>query len=343
MVEFHDDAIFPEVFIGGVQRFPNEPNSTGGPGFYTTIQQTVGGQVYATSRRQQAVWSFAVQLNRKKREYVKDLIAFVLARRGGTIGFRLKYSFEHNSTALGFWHGGLSSPHEKGQQHAFGDQFLGTGDGTTVRFPIAKRFVDAVGYEYVKRIHKPIQGTVLVGKNAAAVPSGFTVDHEQGFVDFAVAPADGDVLTCGFEYHFPVLFGEEIDRQLQAIETNKGREALSTITMVELLLPGALGEDFSPGGAKIVETASTTYLNRSARTWVITPTTGSVPVRLPDPFLFLAALGGPHFTLINASGVNTFALQTESGVAVRTVAPGESVRCHVAPGPSVAAQWFVVV
>ena len=113
--------------------------------------------------------------------------------------------------------------------------------------------------------------------------------------------------------------------------------------MQELLLPGALGEDFSPGGAKVINASSVTFLNRSARTWVITPTTGAVPIRLPDPFLFLAALGGPHFTLINASGSNTFALQTESGTAVRTVASGESVRCHVAPGPSVAAQWYVVI
>ncbi len=85
------------------------------------------------------------------------------------------------------------------------DQELGTGDGVTTTFQLVKRYGDAANAE-VRRITRPVPGSVRVAIDGAELTGGFTVDHATGVVTFDAAPAAGALVTAGFEFDVPARF-----------------------------------------------------------------------------------------------------------------------------------------
>ena len=59
---------------------------------------------------------------------------------------------------------------------------------------------------WVRRIVKPVAGTVRVAHGGVEAVSGWTVDATTGVVTFAMAPAAGVLVTAGFEFDVPVRF-----------------------------------------------------------------------------------------------------------------------------------------
>jgi uncharacterized protein (TIGR02217 family) len=120
-----------------------------------------------------------------------ELVAFFEARRGRMYGFRFRDPVDWKSCA-------------PSQPVSMTDQALGLGDGGTTAFQLVKRYGgDEAAWD--RRIAKPVEETVLVGVDGAAT-TGFSVDLETGVVTFDAAPADGAVLTAGFEFDVPVRF-----------------------------------------------------------------------------------------------------------------------------------------
>ncbi|MFE1599933.1 phage distal tail protein, Rcc01695 family [Methylobacterium sp. ID0610] len=139
----------------------------------------------------------------RRAEDIALLLAFFEERRGPLYGFRWRDTFDHASCALG-------------RQPAATDQPIGTGDGSTTVFQLAKTYGAAFA-PYVRPIVKPVAGSVRVAVNGAELPaSAVTVDPTTGRVTLATAPAAGAAVTAGFLFDVPVRFATdriEIDHQ----------------------------------------------------------------------------------------------------------------------------------
>ena len=58
----------------------------------------------------------------------------------------------------------------------------------------------------VRRIVKPVAGSVRVALASVEALSGWSVDATTGIVTFGTAPAAGVLVTAGFEFDVPVRF-----------------------------------------------------------------------------------------------------------------------------------------
>ena len=112
------------------------------------------------------------------------------------------------------------------------DQAIGTGDGVTASFQLAKKYGSAFA-PYQRTIKKPVQGTLLVAVAGAAQTEGsaFTADYSLGTVTFLAGhiPAGGAAVTAGFEFDVPVRF--DTDR----IEVNLQNLAAGSIPHIPII------------------------------------------------------------------------------------------------------------
>ena len=68
----------------------------------------------------------------------------------------------------------------------------------------------------MREIRKPVGGTVLVAVDGAEA-TGWSCDHATGTVTFDAPPADGTVVTAGFEFDVPVRF--DVDRIAVSVDS----------------------------------------------------------------------------------------------------------------------------
>jgi uncharacterized protein (TIGR02217 family) len=177
-------------------RFPAalSVGSSGGPERRTEIVALSNGfeernSPWAHSRRR-----YDAGLGVRSLDDLAAVVAFFEARHGRLYGFRWKDWTDFRSCAPSATPAPL-------------DQVLGTGDGSAAVFALRKVYASGA-QSYARPIGKPVEGSVLVAVDGAAQAEGadFSVDHETGRVHFAAAPADGAVVTAGFEFDVPVRF-----------------------------------------------------------------------------------------------------------------------------------------
>jgi len=164
------------------------------PEFSTSVAVTASG-----FERRNAVWSnarlrFDVGPGIRSDAELGELIAFFRARRGAARGFRLRDPSDHSSNGM------TGAP-------AASDQLIGTGDGLTAAFPLVKRYGEGDDAQ-VRRITRPVTGSVLVSINGTPVVSGWVLEPG-GMIVFATAPAAGAVIRAGFLFDVPVRFAED--------------------------------------------------------------------------------------------------------------------------------------
>ena len=85
------------------------------------------------------------------------------------------------------------------------DQAIGTGDGATTAFQLMKTYISGPA-SWVRKIAKPVDGTVRVAVAGVEQTSGIIIDATTGLVTFASAPAAGAAITAGYEFDTPVRF-----------------------------------------------------------------------------------------------------------------------------------------
>jgi uncharacterized protein (TIGR02217 family) len=175
--------------------------AAGGPERMTDIARLASGGEsrnarWAASRKRWEVGGAAMKL-----DVAHDLVAFFEARRGRLYGFRFRDPVDCRSCAPSI------AP-------AAVDQPLGIGDGDVASFQLIKRY--GGGSESWDRvILKPAEGSVLVAVDGAATTE-FDIDLTTGVVTFHSPPAEGAVLTAGFEFDTPVRF--DVDRLELSLE-----------------------------------------------------------------------------------------------------------------------------
>ncbi len=198
-------------------RFPDNISrgARGGPSRRTQVVELASGDEernasWADSRRRYDV-SYGV----RRADDLASVVAFFEARNGRLHGFRFKDWSDYKSSAPSAAPAAL-------------DQLIGTGDGATTAFQLAKAYASAA-QSWSRAITKPVAGSVLIAVNGVAQPSGWTVDHSTGIVSFAAAPASGAAIRAGFEFDVPVRFDSD------TLDVTLDIERLGSITSIGLV------------------------------------------------------------------------------------------------------------
>jgi uncharacterized protein (TIGR02217 family) len=179
-----DDVRFPTAISRGV---------SGGPERRTDVVTTASGREERNSRWANSRRTYNVGYGVKTIQQLQQVIDFFEGRRGRLHAFRFRDHVDFKSCAAN------ATPQRS-------DQNLGVGTGTQAAFQLVKRY-GAPLREYVRVISAPVAGTVVVGVNGIAT-TAFTVNAQTGVVTFNAGniPANGAVVTAGFEFDVPVRF-----------------------------------------------------------------------------------------------------------------------------------------
>ena len=340
---FHDAALFPPRISYG---------SVGGPGHATINKRSPGGRRHAVKRGGvRPLRSYTVQW-RQPRSNAADVLRFVLAREGSAYGFRFWdwTDFSTNTNPITEVIDG-----EGGER-----QTIGTGDGSTVRFPLVRTYQDS-GAEVVRRIEKPMRLSeahaiggehdeigflsgatastihrVWVDDVAQTLDVDVSIDYATGELVFATAPDAAAVIEWGGYYVVPVVFSEETDRMLGMIAPQNAWREFEEITLHETQQDSTLvALERDPGGARYITLGA-------AATQVIFEFVNGAMQRIDgdacavDPDLILPApaawmLGGPLFRITNAGSLRNIEVKWHDTTSLLTLAPGYTAEFYLAP------------
>ena len=189
--------------------------ASGGPEFATQVSTSSSGYEQRNAGWSDARLRFDAGVGVRSEDDLRTMLAFFRARRGRANGFRFTDPFDHSSR-------------DDDQPATALDQQIGTGDGVTTRFALVKQY-GADAEPYARRITRPQTGSIVVGIDGVAAAGWQAADL--GFIDFAVAPAIGAVVTAGFTFDVPVRF--DTDRVDVAASGWRSGEAPS-VPLVEL-------------------------------------------------------------------------------------------------------------
>lgn len=192
--------------------------SSGGPERRTEVITLGSGFEVRNAPWAQSRRRFNVGAGLKTLDDLAVVTAFFEARAGRLYGFRFSDPTDHQSAAPSVGVAAL-------------DQVLGVGDGVRVQFQLTKDYSDAGG-GYSRVITKPVAGSVRVAVAGGELAAGaFTVDATTGVVTLGSAPAAGQTITAGFQFHTPVRF--DTDRLDAAIEAF-GAGRFVSIPLIEI-------------------------------------------------------------------------------------------------------------
>lgn len=194
-----------------------EYGSGGGPSFSTDVVAIDNGFERRNQNWSQARRVFDARTGVRSAADAAALLAFFHARAGRARGFRLRDWSDYSSAE-----DGVSAP-------AFSDQVLGTGDGVATQFALRKSYASGA-VAHLRRIAKPVAGSVLVGVGGSPLASGFSVDTAMGIVTFATPPASGQGVTAGFLFDVPVRF--DTDQLALTVENYSAYSA--AISLIEV-------------------------------------------------------------------------------------------------------------
>lgn len=198
-------------------RFPDNISrgARGGPERRTQIVELASGDEernasWANSRRR-----YDAAYGIRRADDLAAVVAFFEARNGRLYGFRWKDWGDYKSC--------LPS-----ETPTVSDQVIGTGDGSTTAFQLAKNYTSG-GQTWKRTITKPVAGTVTAALDGITQASGWSVDTTTGLVTFTTAPANSVAVTAGFEFDVPVRFDTD------QLDVTYDLERLGSITSIPLI------------------------------------------------------------------------------------------------------------
>ncbi|WP_439542648.1 phage distal tail protein, Rcc01695 family [Hyphomicrobium sp.] len=210
---FHETR-FPTAISRGAQ---------GGPERRTDVVVLGSGYEERNSRWASSRRSYNAGYGVRSLEALHEVIAFFEERRGRFHGFRWRDHADWKSGPPG----AVPTPL---------DQVIGIGNGAALTFQLKKTY--GVSHApFVRDIKKPVAGTVKIAVAGITKTSGthFSVNADTGLVTFAggQAPADGALVTAGFEFDVPVRFDtDKLEINLSGFQSG----AIPSIPVVEIRL-----------------------------------------------------------------------------------------------------------
>ena len=195
--------------------------ATGGPVRRTDIVNLSNGREQRNQRWRDSRRVYDAGSGVKSLADLYAVLEFFEARGGQLYGFRFRDPLDWKSCGPG----GTPSA---------SDQVIGTGNGATSAFHLVKTYADAGG-SWVRRIAKPVTGTVLISVNAAVKPTAsFSLDATTGTVTFAAGhiPTPGAIVRAGYAFDVPVRFDtDRLDVNLAHFDAGR----IPTILLTEVL------------------------------------------------------------------------------------------------------------
>ncbi len=180
-------------------RFPENLSyqSRGGPRYSTSIVSVKSG---AEARNQNWTYPLHMYDAAKDNRTIAEMNA-LLNHFHGCAGMYYGFRFKD-------WADYKSVPSTIGSVISATDQVLGTANGTATTFQLRKGYPLGNLTRY-RKISKPVAGTVLVAVDSVPTTTGWTVDTTTGIITFTTAPANGAVISAGFEFDVPVRFASD--------------------------------------------------------------------------------------------------------------------------------------
>jgi len=198
-------------------RFPDNISrgARGGPERRTQIVELASGDEernasWANSRRR-----YDAAYGIRRADDLAAVVAFFEARNGRLYGFRWKDWGDYKSCLPS------AAPSTT-------DQAIGTGDGAATIFQLVKAYSSGA-QTWTRSITKPVAGTVMVALDGVAQASGWSMDSTSGQITFTTAPANGVVVSAGFEFDVPVRFDTD------QLDVTHDLERLGSITSIPLI------------------------------------------------------------------------------------------------------------
>ena len=213
LIPFHE-VRFPTAIAFG---------ASGGPERRTEIVTLGSGHEERNSRWADSRRRYNAGYGVRSLDDLHAVIAFFEERRGRLYGFRWRDRTDWKSCA-------------PGETPAATDQAIGTGDGATTTFQLAKTY-GGVDAPWVRTIVKPVVGTVLVAVDGTPASEGgdWTVDPATGVVTFeagAIPGVDAPV-TAGYAFDVPVRFDtDRLEISLSGFQAGE----IPVIPLVEIRL-----------------------------------------------------------------------------------------------------------
>src|SRR5690606_23529408 len=135
---------------------------------------------------------------------------------------------------------------------------------SNTQFQLVKRYGDDTHVQ-VRKITKPVSGTVKIGVNGVESVSGWTVNTETGSVKFTSSQAGNDI-TGGCEFDVPCRFDASVDEAgLKASIDAWDNGEIPSIIVVETLDENASPDDFNFGGSLALCIEASYTLSLAAR------------------------------------------------------------------------------
>lgn len=193
--------------------------ATGGPERRNEIVALTSGREKRNARFARSRHRYDAGTGVRSLDDLHDVLAFFEARRGSLHAFRFRDPFDMKSC-------------RPDQTVAPGDQVLGTGDGSRMRFALVKRYGEG-GDAYERPIGRPVAASlrVAVAGEEQFSPGDFSFDPDTGEVVFSAAPGIDDEVTAGYEFDVPVRF--DTDRLSMNLASFKAGQ-IPSIPLVEV-------------------------------------------------------------------------------------------------------------
>ncbi|KPD10516.1 DUF2460 domain-containing protein [Phaeobacter sp. 11ANDIMAR09] len=206
------DLDFPRDVASGV---------VGGPERRVDIVALASGEEERNARWKNSRRSYDAGFGIRSVDDLATVIAFFEETGGPLHSFRFRDWSDFSSAASAD-----ASP-------AATDQSLGTGDGAATEFQLVKTYGSL--NPYLRKITKPVAGSVLVALDGAAQGAGWSVNNLTGILSFLSPPAPGVVVTAGFFFDVPVRFDtQSIATDMAFFSESEGR-GVGTIPEIQLI------------------------------------------------------------------------------------------------------------
>lgn len=187
-----------------------EKGAQGGGTFNTTVLQLSSGYEKRNInwQRSRGEWDIGYGMNTKANQ--ENVIAFFYARRGRAFGFRFKDWTDYQIGTVG-------SP-----------QQIGTGDGTTRKFQIYRRYADTASV-FNRAVTRIVANTTKVFVNGVEQSTGFSVADDTGIITFTTAPPAISLISVICEFDIPVRF------DIDSLELDADRDDAFSIPNVKII------------------------------------------------------------------------------------------------------------
>ena len=193
-------------------RFPDNISfgSAGGPTFNTKVFTAASGFEQRNVLWSEARAKYNVTQGIRVKEDMDTVLAFFYTVRGKATGFRFKDWADYELV----------------------NEQIGTGTGALSVFNLTKTYA-AGSLNYVRRIYKPVSGTVhvTVNGNPQTESTDYTIDYSTGVITFLITPGSGFPIRVSCEFDVPVRF--DVD-EINITHEDWHTESWSSINIIEL-------------------------------------------------------------------------------------------------------------